>query len=79
MKFSRLIERTEEYADRVRQGRRIKPEKLAELQGLLIDKIARYEARLGDDITELKRDKLETRLKVVRAQLHKSEQLATTS
>ena len=79
MKFSRLIEKAEKFAARVKQGRQIKPEKLAELQSILDDKIARYEARLEDDMTEQKRSKLETRLKVVRAQLQKSQQLGETS
>jgi len=79
MKFSRLIEKAENFADNVRQGRQIKPEKLAELQCLLDDKIARYEARLEDDMEEQKRNKLETRLKVVRAQLQKSKRLGETS
>ena len=72
MKFSRLIEKAEKFADKVQQGRQVEPKKVTELQGLLSDKIARYEARLKEDMTEQKRDKLETRLKVVRAQLQKS-------
>ena len=79
MKFSRLIEKAEEFGDKVQQGRQVEPEKLTELQGLLGDKIARYEARLQEDMTEQKRDKLETRLKVVRAQLQKSKQLNATN
>jgi predicted component of type VI protein secretion system len=72
MKFSRLIEKAEKFADKVKQGHQVKPKKLTELQDLLSDKIARYEARLKEDMTEQKRNKLETRLKVVRAQLQKS-------
>ena len=79
MKFSRLIEKAEKFGDKVRQGRQVEPEKLTELQGLLGDKIARYEVRLQEDMTEQKRDKLETRLKVVRAQLQKSKQLKATN
>ena len=67
MKFSRLIEEA-------RQGHQLKPKKLTELQRLLGDKIARYEARLKEDMTKQKRSKLKTRLKVVRAQLKKSKQ-----
>ena len=78
MKFSRWIEKAEKLTDRVKQGRRVKPKKLAELQRLLSEKIARYEARLKDDMVEQKRNKLETRLKVVRAQLLKSERLGAT-
>ena len=79
MKFSRLIEKAEEFGDKVQQGRQVEPEKLTELQGLLGDKIARYEARLKEDMTKQKRSKLETRLKVVKAQLKKSKQLSATS
>jgi predicted component of type VI protein secretion system len=79
MKFSRLIGKAEKFADKVKQGRQLKPKKLAELQRLLDDKIARYEARLENDMEEQKRNKLETRLKVVRAQLQKSKQLGETS
>ena len=79
MKFSRLIEKVEKFGDKVQQGRQVEPKKLTELQGLLGDKIARYEARLKEDMTEQKRNKLETRLKVVSAQLHKSKQLEETS
>ena len=74
MKFSRLIEKAEQFRDKVRQGRQLKPKKLTELQRLLGDKIARYEARLKEDMPKQKRGKLETRLKVVRAQLKKSKQ-----
>ena len=79
MKFSRLIEKAEQFRDKVRQGRQLKPKKLTELQRLLGDKIARYEARLKEDMTKQKRNKLETRLKVVRAQLKKSKKLSATS
>jgi predicted component of type VI protein secretion system len=78
MKFSRLIEKAEKFGDKVKQGRQVKPKKLAELQRLLGDKIARYEARLKEDMTKQKRSKLETRLKVVMAQLKKSKQLQVT-
>ena len=79
MKFSRLIEEAEQFRDKVRQGRQLKPKRLTELQRLLGDKIARYEARLEEDMTKQKRSKLKTRLKVVRAQLKKSKQLSATS
>ena len=78
MKFSRLIEKAEKFGDKVQQGSQIEPKKLTKLQGLLGDKIARYEARLKEDMTQQKRNKLETRLKVVSAQLQKSKQLSAT-
>jgi len=78
MKFSRLIGKAEKIAEKAQQGKRIKSKKLAELQALLVDKIARYEARLEEDQSEQNRNKLETRLKVVRAQLRKSKALAAS-
>jgi len=79
MKFSRLIEKADKFAEKVKQGHQIKPKKLTELQRLLSDKIARYETRLEGDMVEHKREKLEIRLKVVNAQLQKSNQLGQTS
>lgn len=76
MKFSRLIGRTEKFLERYERGKRIKPAKLEELQGLLADKIARYEAKLEAELDKSKRDKLEKRLRVVRAQLQKSAKLS---
>ena len=79
MKFSRLIEKAEQFSDKIQRGRQLKPKKLTELQHLLSDKIARYEARLEEDMTKQKRSKLETRLKVVKTQLKKSKRLSATS
>ena len=79
MKFSKLIEKAEKIAAYYQQGRQIKSGKLTKLQRLLNDKVARYEARLEEDMNELKRQKLGTRLKVVRAQLQKSINLAANS
>ncbi|HUV21178.1 MAG TPA: hypothetical protein VMZ32_05275 [Gammaproteobacteria bacterium] len=79
MKFSRLIDKVEKIADKYQQGQQIDSQKLTELQSLLSDKIARYQARLEEDMSEQKRDKLETRLKVVRAQLQKSKDLKKSS
>ncbi|MCG6890778.1 MAG: hypothetical protein LJE92_14425 [Gammaproteobacteria bacterium] len=79
MKFSRLIDKVEKIADKYQQGDQVDSQKLTELQSLLGDKIARYQARLEEDMSEQKRDKLETRLKVVRAQLQKSQDLKKSS
>ena len=76
MKFSKLIGKVEKIADRHERGKRIKPKKLDELQGLLADKIARYEAKLDGELDTGKREKLEKRLRVVRAQLQKSQKLS---
>ena len=79
MKFSKLIEKSEKIAEYYQQGRQIEPGKLTKLQRLLNDKVARYEARLEEDMNQQKRQKLETRLKVVKAQLQKSINLASNN
>ena len=79
MKFSKLIERAEKIAAYYQQGHQIKPSQVTKLQRLLNDKVARYEARLEEDMNERKRQSLETRLKVVKAQLQKSIDLAANS
>ncbi len=79
MKFSKLIEKAEKFAEHYQQGRKIESGKLTKLQRLLNDKVARYEARLEADMNAQKRQKLETRLKVVKAQLQKSIDLTANS
>ena len=75
MKFSRLIDKLEKLVGNFDQDQGVKPEKLEKLQQLLSDKISRYEAKLDANPTSGKQSKLETRLKVVRAQLEKSRNL----
>jgi hypothetical protein len=77
MKFSRLIGKAEKIVDNHAQGHPVESAKLSKLQRLLGEKIARYQEKL--DVTEdpQKREKLQTRLKVVNAQLQKSRQLST--
>jgi hypothetical protein len=75
MKFSRLISKFEEFTSKWEQGSSVDPEKLEKLQQLLSDKISRYEAKLANNQNPGKQSKLETRLKVVQAQLEKSKNL----
>ena len=75
MKFSRLITRFEKLIGLSEQGQSIKPEKLLKLQQLLSDKISRYQAKLADNQDPDRQSRLETRLKVVEAQLEKSRNL----
>ena len=75
MKFSRLINKFEKFASKLEQGSGVEPEKLEKLQQLLSDKISRYEAKLANNQIPEKQSKLETRLKVVLAQLEKSKNL----
>ncbi len=76
MKFTRLIDKFEKLASKHEHGSRIEPEKLGKLQQLLIDKRSRYETRLAATTDPNKRKKLETRLKVVAAQIEKSKQIS---
>ena len=75
MKFSELVEKAEKLVGKHEKGRRIKPKKLDKLQQLLSDKKSRYQKRLDETDDPGKRQKLETRLRVVSAQLEKSKQL----
>ena len=75
MKFSKLIGKAKKFADRHEQGKLIDGAKLSKLQSLLNEKITRYQARLEATEDPQKREKLQTRLKVVSAQLQKSQQL----
>jgi hypothetical protein len=75
MKFSRLVDKFESLVNKLDQGSSIIPEKLEKLQQLLEAKITRYESKLEATEDPEKRRKLETRLKVVAAQLKKSRKL----
>jgi hypothetical protein len=75
MKFSRLTDKFESLVNKLDQGNSINPEKLEKLQQLLEAKIARYETKLAATEDPEKRKKLETRLRVVNAQLEKSKKL----
>jgi hypothetical protein len=75
MRFSRLVDKFESLVNKLDQGSSIIPEKLEKLQQLLEAKITRYESKLEATEDPEKRRKLETRLKVVAAQLEKSKKL----
>jgi hypothetical protein len=75
MKFSRLVDKFESFVNKLEQGSSVIPEKLEKLQQLLDAKIARYSSKLEATEDPKKRRKLETRLKVVAAQLDKSKKL----
>ena len=77
MKFNRLIGKAEEIVDRHQRGKPVKPADLDKLQQLLTEKIARYSEKLEFTDDPDKREKLQTRLKVVNAQLEKSKRLTT--
>ena len=75
MKYKTLVGKSEKLADKFSQGQSIKPGKLGKLQQALIDKAAGYETRLETLTDPEKRQKLESRLNVVRAQIEKLAQL----
>ena len=76
MKYKTLVGKSEKLAHKHSQGKSIKPGKLGKLQQLLIDKAAGYETRLETLNDPEKRQKLESRLNVVRTQIDKLTQLA---
>ena len=81
MKFTKLVDKFKKLLDSHEHDGQIsaeKMEKLEKLQQLLTDKKSRYESRLDATIDPEKRTQLETRLKVVNAQLEKSKHLQTS-
>jgi len=79
MKFTKLVDKYKKLVANYEQGRHITPEKLEKLQQLLTDKKSRYEAKLEATQDLEKRTRLETRLKVVNAQLEKSKHLLSSN
>ena len=77
MKFSKLIGKVKKIVDSHEQGDSVESAKLSKLQRLLGEKISRYREKLDATEDPQKRDKLQTRLKVVNAQLRKSKQLSS--
>ena len=75
MKFTKLSQKFNKLLKKQDKGKTIKPEKLEKLQQLLNEKKSRYEEKLNTELSEEKRNSLETKLKVVMAQLDKSKQL----
>ena len=79
MKFTKLVDKYKKLVANYEQGRHITPEKLEKLQQLLAEKKSRYEAKLEATLDPEKRTRLETRLKVVNAQLEKSKHLLSSN
>lgn len=75
MKFTKLVGKFEKLIHKHEKGDSIEVEKLTKLQQLLTDKRDRYQASLDTTEDEGKRKKLETRLRVVNAQLEKAKKL----
>lgn len=72
MKFTKLNEKYDNLARKKAKGKSINSEKLAQLQQLLIDKKTRYEEKMKSSEDADKKYTLETRLKVINAQIEKS-------
>jgi len=79
MKFTKLIDKFKKLVDSHEQGGHITGEKLEKLQQLLTDKKSRYEEKLEATQDPEKRSRLETRMKVVNAQLEKSKHLLSSN
>jgi hypothetical protein len=79
MKFSKLVDKAEDIVARHKKGHPVVCKQMDKLEGLLSDKILRYEAKLKETDDSQKREKLQARLKVVNAQLRKSEKLSKSS
>lgn len=77
MKFSKLVDKIEKAFDSHEQGDPVKLKDLSKLERLLAEKMARYREKLKQTDDPRKRDKLKTRLKVVKAQLKKAGKLPT--
>lgn len=75
MKFSKLVEKSDKLVKKHEKGIPVKPQKVSKLQQLLEEKKADYQARVENTEDPGKRKKLETRLRVVSAQLEKSKRL----
>lgn len=82
MKFTKLVDKFKKLLNSHEQDGHITAEKLEQLeklQQLLTDKKSRYESRLETTTDPEKRTQLETRMKVVNAQLEKSKHLQTSN
>jgi len=75
MKFTKLVNKFEKLVKKHEKGVSIEAEKLTKLQQLLSDKRDRYQASLDATGDAGKRKKLETKLRVVNAQLEKSKKM----
>ena len=75
MKFRKLDSAAENLVRKTAIGKKIKPEKVKKLQQLLGEKKSAYEEKLKTSMEPGKREKLETRLKVVEAHIEKANQL----
>ncbi len=75
MKFSKLSTKFSKLLKKKEKGKKIKPDKLLKLQELLNQKKSKFEKRLNEDLSAEQRTSLESKLKVVSAQIAKTQAL----
>jgi len=75
MKFTKLSTKFNKLLKKKKKGKSIKPEKLHKIVELLNQKKSRFEEKLKTDVSGEKRSSLESKLRVVNAQIAKSEAL----
>ena len=75
MKFTELADEFENLVKRRKKGKKVRPKKLKELRQLLMDKQSHYEKKLKSSKDDEESKKLKTRLKVVDAQIKKTDRL----
>ncbi len=75
MKFTELADAFEKLVNKRKKGKKVRPKKLKELQQLLMDKQSHYEKKLKSSKDAEESKKLKTRLKVVDAQIKKTDRL----
>jgi len=75
MKFTKLSTKFNKLLKKKDKGKSLKPEKIEKLQQLLNDKKDRFQNKLEGELTAEKKESLQTKLKVVDAQLEKLKNL----
>lgn len=75
MKFTKISTKFNKLLKKKKRGKKINKDKLRKLQELLVAKKSKFEERLKGELTDEKRSSLESKLRVVNAQIAKSETL----
>ena len=76
MNFTKLSTKFNKLLKKQKKGKKLKPEKLEKLQELLQAKKLSFENKLKTDISDEKRNSLQSKLKVVTAQIAKAKELS---
>lgn len=75
MKFTKISTKFNKLLKKKKRGKKINKDKLLKLQELLNAKKSKFEERLKGELTDEKRSSLESKLRVVNAQIAKSQTL----